>query len=79
MSQGSSALGRTATEMTQCGHGLDGSGGWHVDMLKCLFHQVEMGLSVLPSTLCKRGRATLPSGGCSITSSGHEQPKLKEW
>lgn len=72
-SQGPSALGRTAAETTQCGRGLDGSGGRHADMLRTPFHQVEMGLSVLPSTLCKRGRATLPPGGCRITSSGHEE------
>lgn len=48
-----------------------------MDMLRTLFHQVQMGLSVLPSTLCKRGRATLPLGGCRITSSSHEWPKLR--
>lgn len=41
--------------MTQCGHGLDGGGGWHVGTLRCLFHQVETGLSVFPPSSAKEG------------------------
>lgn len=53
--QPSLGTGKDVTEVTQCGHGLDGGGVWHVGKVRDLFHQVETEIAVLPPSLAKEG------------------------